>query len=294
MIQEGYLPVPGGMVWFRRAGNGSGVPLLVLHGGPGAASDYLNRLTELADDRPVILYDQLGGGRSEKPARPWRMDRFVAEVGAVRRMLGCARVHLFGHSWGGWLAQEYLLTAGTVGVASVTLASTSASLAEQLAELERLRAALPEDLTDTLRRYEASGELDHPDYRAAVLDFYQRHLCRLPDWPRELTDVVVAMADSPVYRELLGENELVVNGALRDWNRAADLPRITVPALVTVGRYDEITPRCAETLAAGLPDARLVVFENSAHMPHLEEPAAYLGALRQFLRATDSVPVEVT
>lgn len=286
--REGYLPVPGGMVWYRMVGSGSGTPLLVLHGGPGAASSYLANLGELGDDRPVILFDQLGGGRSEAPdaASLWRMDRFVAEVAAVRQMLGCARVHLYGHSWGGWLAIDYLLTSPP-GVDSVTLASASASLPEQMREVRALRAALPAATAATMRRHEASGDLAHPEYRAAVLEFYRRHLCRLPEWPPELTDVVARMGASAVYRTLLGPNELVVTGSLRGWDRTADLPRIRVPALVTVGRYDEITPACAQTLCRGLPDARLAVFEHSAHMPHLEEPVAYLSALRQFLRAVD-------
>lgn len=298
MNREGYLPVPGGMVWFRVVGDGPGRPLLVLHGGPGAGSDYLDALTGLSDDRPVILYDQSGGGRSGTPrGRRWRMDHFVRELAAVRQQLGGEWIHLYGHSWGGWLALEYLLSHGTAGVRSVVLASTSASLAEQIGEMRHLRAAAPAEIAEALQRYEESGELDHHEYRAAVIEFYQRHLCRLSPWPSVLTDVVASMAGSPVYRELLGVNEMVVTGTLRDWDRSADLHRLDLPALVTVGRYDEITPHCAETLSKGLPQGRLKVFEQSSHMPHLEERAAYLDTLRQFLRLAEapaavSAPVE--
>lgn len=286
--REGYLPVPGGMVWYRMVGDGPGLPLLVLHGGPGAGREYLDVLGALGDRRTVVFYDQLGGGRSEAPDLPslWRMERFTAELAAVRRMLGLHRVHLFGHSWGGWLALDYLLSRPR-GVAGVTLASTSASLPQQARELAALRAALPAELAEALDTHEACGEYDDPAYRAALVEFYQRHLCRLPVWPAQLERAMVGLAGSAVYRTMLGPNELVLTGSLRDWDRIGQLAAIDVPALVTVGRFDEITPACAETLRQGLPDARLRVFEASAHMPHLEETEAYLAELAGFLDACD-------
>jgi proline iminopeptidase len=293
LTTEGYLPVPGGMVWHRRVGAGPGIPLLVLHGGPGAGSGYLDPLAELADERPVVFYDQLGCGRSDRPTAPglWRMERFVKELTAVRRMLGLRQVHLFGHSWGGWLGIEYLL-GRPPGVVSVTLASTSASLAEHVRELAVLRAQLPPDTAAALERHEARGEYDHPDYRAALVEFYQRHLCRLPVWPPQLDRAMTQVGDSAAYQALLGPNELVITGTLRGWDRTTALPQITIPALVTAGRFDEISPACAETLSRGLPDARLRIFEQSAHMPHLEEPERCLAELRAFLSASENESVQ--
>jgi proline iminopeptidase len=114
---EGTISVPGGRVWYRIVGGGAaGTPLLVLHGGPGAPHDYLENLIALADERPVVFYDQLGCGRSERPDDPslWRVERFVAELAAVLQTLGLSRVNLLGQSWGTMLAVEYLLS-GTSG-----------------------------------------------------------------------------------------------------------------------------------------------------------------------------------
>jgi proline-specific peptidase len=291
-VRQGYLPVPGGMVRFWRVGTGGGTPLLVLHGGPGFGSDYLATLVGLAADRPVVFYDQLGGGRSEIPADEelWRLDRFVAELAAVRLLLGLSRVHLFGHSWGGWLAIEYLLT-NPAGVCSVTLASTSASVPEYLAGVATLRAELPGDLASALAVHEAREDYDAPQYRAALIEFSQRHLCRLPRWPPELERLM--LADSPVYRVMSGPNEMVVTGSLRTWDRTADLAAIGQPALVTVGRHDEMVPGCAETLRRGLPNARLQIFGDSAHMPHLEQTDDYLAGLAVFLAERDADPATV-
>ena len=81
-IREGYLPVPGGRVWYRMVGFGDAIPLLTLHGGPGAPHDYLEPLEGLADERSVIFYDQLGCGKSDQPNDPalWRAGRFVEEL----------------------------------------------------------------------------------------------------------------------------------------------------------------------------------------------------------------------
>ena len=66
--REGYVAVPGGRVWFKVVGTGPGTPLLLLHGGPGAPSYYLEPLSALGNERPVIFYGQLGCGRSDRPS----------------------------------------------------------------------------------------------------------------------------------------------------------------------------------------------------------------------------------
>ena len=113
---EGYIPFMGHKVWYRIVGDREEpgkLPLLVLHGGPGAPHDYLEPLEEMAaTGRRVIFYDQLGCGNSRLPEPApdlWTVPLFVDEVGVVRRALGLERVHLLGHSWGGILAIEYAL-----------------------------------------------------------------------------------------------------------------------------------------------------------------------------------------
>ena len=127
-IEEGKINLDGYQIWYRRVGNG-GIPLLTLHGGPGAGHDYLEPLERLATDRSVIFYDQLGCGKSDQPddRSLWQIERFVAEVNTVRQSLGLEQIHLLGQSWGGWLAIEYMLS-HPQGVVSLILASTSASL----------------------------------------------------------------------------------------------------------------------------------------------------------------------
>ncbi|MDX6570723.1 MAG: proline iminopeptidase [Gaiellales bacterium] len=284
-MSETGIDVPGGRVWYERLGGGSSTPLLALHGGPGAAHYYLEPFVErMSASRPVIVYDQLGCGESEKPDDPslWTIDRAVAELDAVRDALGLDRCHLFGQSWGGWLAIEYLCR-GATGVGGLILASTSASISQFTTEAARLIDALPEPHRTALQELGARGAFDDPAYLAAVDVFYRRHLCRLLPWPDAMQRTADELDGNQSYLTLNGPTEFDVIGGLRGWDRSADLGRIGSPTLVTCGAYDEITPACSETIAAGVADARLVVFENSAHCAHLEEPDRYAEVAEAFL-----------
>jgi pimeloyl-ACP methyl ester carboxylesterase len=184
----------------------------------------LETLETLAVDRPIVFYDQLGRGKSDRPDDPsrWRIDRFVAEVGAVRRGLGLEKVHVLGHSWGGWLMQ-----------------------------------------------------------------FMQRHLCRLDPWPDALERSGRNIEGTPVYEAMFGPNEFTVTGNLKEWDRTDRLHEIAVPTLITCGRSEGAGPSCAATLQRGIAGSRLQVFEHSTHMAHLEEPEEYARIIREFLRSVE-------
>ncbi len=132
------------------------------------------------------------------------------------------------------------------------------------------------------------GEYDTPEYGEAVMEFYRRHLCRLDPWPDAMTRSAKQLDGNQVYLTMNGPTEFDVIGTLRDWDRTADLGRISNPTLVTCGRFDEITPACSKTIADGIPGARMVVFEHSAHTAHLEEPDDYEACVADFLRGVDA------
>jgi proline-specific peptidase len=288
-MSTGMIDVPGGRVWYQRLGSGSATPLLALHGGPGAGHYYLDPFVErMSAHRPVIVYDQLGCGESEKPddVSLWTVDRFCAELDVVREALGLDECHLFGQSWGGWLSIEYLCR-GAEGITGLILASTSASTQQFMDEAAKLIDALPEPSRTALQELGAKGAYDDPAYMDAVDVFYHRHLCRLENWPPAMLRTAAELDGNQVYLTMNGPTEFDVIGPLRTWNREADLGKIASPTLVTCGRYDEITPVCAQTIAHGVPDARMIVFEESAHCAHLEEPDRYAAAAEEFLLVVD-------
>lgn len=289
MREEGHLDLRNGRVWYRRevrdGADADATPLLILHGGPGGASHYVEPLAEnMAAHRPTIVFDQLGCGRSDQPDDPslWTLDRACSEVDDVREALGLDTCHLLGQSWGGWLAIEYLCR-GTTGIDRVVLASTSASMPQFGEESRRLIGEMEPEYRDPLLRGLDEGTYDDPAFLDASMEFYRRHVCRLDPWPDALNRTVEEMDGNQVYLTMNGPNEFTLVGTLRDWNRIPDLGRIDRPTLMTVGYYDEITPACSETILAGVPDGRMIVFPESAHCAHLEEPEAYTAAVEAFL-----------
>jgi len=286
---ERYVEVPGGRVWVNVVGGGRRLPLLVLHGGPGAGHDYLESLSDLATDRAVVFYDQLGCGRSDQPDDPslWVVDRFVAEVEAVRRALKLQRYHLYGHSWGGWLAIEYLLRQPRE-VVSAVLASTGASATQFVAGTRHLRTLLPADVQQTLDYYEARNDFTAPEYLDAVNVFYANFFCRLDTYPEALLRSAANIDGNQVYATMNGPNEFVMTGNLKSWDRTAQLHRIKYPVLLTRGRYDEFTVDCTDTLEKHLPEVvDRVEFPNSAHMAMWEDRPAYMRTLGSFLSRCD-------
>jgi L-proline amide hydrolase len=288
--REGYVEHGGNRTWYRVVGEGSGgrEPLLCLHGGPGSTHHYFAPLERLAEDgRAVVLYDQLGCGLSDRPdGIEWDVGVFLAELAAVRDRLGLERVHLLGTSWGGMLALEHALS-GYGGLASLVLSSTLASIEEWVAEARRLRAELPADVVATLDRHEAAGTYDDPEYRAALDVFDDRYVRRGAIGRPEL-ELMKAGLGKESYRAMVGPNEWTDTGALRGWDVRDRLGEIAVPALVARGRYDMCTEPIAATLLRGLPDARAAVFEESSHMPALEEPERYLEVVGAFLREAET------
>jgi proline-specific peptidase len=286
-VEEGRIPFRGHETWFRSVGGGSGTPLLCLHGGPGSTHLSLTPLEELGDERRVVLYDQLGSGNSSKPSDPslWTVELFLAELSNVRDALGLDRVHVLGQSWGGMLAQEYALTQAE-GLMSLVLSSTLSSAALWREESLRLRAALPAEIRESLDAHEAAGTTDSPEYETAIFEFLHRHLCRLDPWP-PIVEETVRSTNLEVYNTMWGPSEAHPTGVLAGWDVTPRLGEIRVPALVMCGRHDEATPLQAETIAQGLPDAELVIFEESAHMATIEERERYLATVRAFLARVD-------
>jgi pimeloyl-ACP methyl ester carboxylesterase len=246
-MREGYVEWRAGRTWYAVDGEGDRTPLLCLHGGPGSTHHYFAPLLELADERPVILYDQLD---------------------ALRSTLSLERVHLLGTSWGGMLALEHALARQNT-LASLILSSSLASAEEWASEVERLYDAI---------------EID--DAAAAEKELEARHMYR-GDPERAEIRSMRASRSPVVYNAMWGPNEWTVTGALEGWDVRTRLKELHVPTLVVRGGHDLSTPLVSQTLVEGIAGAREVVLQDSSHMPVLEETERYLAVVRGFLHETE-------
>jgi proline-specific peptidase len=218
----------------------------------------------------------------------WTIELFVDELRIICRALGLERVHILGHSWGGQLAIEYALTQ-PVGLASLVLADTLASAPQWAVEAARLVSELPPVVQHTIQKHEAEGTTDSPDYREAMKVFSRRHagghINPKPEWVKQ---AFKKLENNEVYLTMWGPSEFCVTGTLKDWDITNRLGEIRVPTLVLCGRYDEATPALAETIHRGILGSELVIFENSAHFPHIEETEQYLQILDQFFSRVET------
>jgi proline-specific peptidase len=285
--REGMIAFRGYRTWYQIVGELHSVsgklPLLVLHGGPGFPHDYLEDLAGLADEgRAVVFYDQLGCGKSDHPDDPalWVMDTFVDEVTAVREGIGLDRVHLLGHSWGGWLALEYVLRRPP-GLVSLILASACASLPAFAAETKRLKESLPADVRETIDRHEAAGTTHDAAYVQATMAYYTQWVCRRVPFPEHVMRSFTNMREE-IYAIMQGP-EWNVMGNLKHWDVTERLGELDLRVLVTSGRHDEMTSALIKPLIEGIPGAKSVVFEDSAHLAMAEEPERYRRVVESFL-----------
>lgn len=295
-VHEGHLAFAGYRTWYRVIGEGEEAgkfPVLCLHGGPGATWHHMEPYQELAaEGRRVICYDQLGCGNSavteEHDPSMWTTELYLEEVALVRKQLGLGRCHVLGHSWGGMLGMAYAITR-PVGLVSLLVESSPACVPFWLTELAKLRADLPADVDDVLRRHEAAGTTDSDEYQDTMVAFYDRHVCRVRPYPKWLDRCFAGLNANPeVYYTMNGPSEFHVIGPLKDFDVTDQLGAIQVPTLLFCGEFDEVTPATVRQAHERIAASQFVVLPGCSHMGQAERPDLTLGLVRGWLAGVEA------
>ena len=285
--------VPGGRVYVRVNGrlDGPRLPVVMIHGGPGGThSAFLNALA-LADDRAVILYDQLDSGLSDHPNNPrnWTVDRFTDEVDAVRRAIGIPRWHVLGHSWGGTIALEYGARRPRE-LAGLVLASPLISTRSWIADANALRTQLPSAIQATLRKCDPPAKVTQSCEQATEV-FYSKFNRRDPatEAMKEYGRLHGGKGfNAELYNAMWGSSEFVATGTLKDYDGEPLLGKLDGPhTLFISGQYDEARPSTVGVFAARVTGADFAVVPGGAHGFLNDSPEEALGILRPWLRRQD-------
>lgn len=297
------LPVPGGRVYVRVNGDldaaiaGAGKPPIVMvHGGPGGThAGFLDALA-LADERAVILYDQLDSGLSDHPMDPgnWTVGRFVDELEAVREGLKIPHWHVLGHSWGGTVALEYGAR-GSPALASLVLASPLVSTHSWIADANLLRGDLPAAVQDQLTRCEGAGPSPSDKAFSAACDaatntFYAAFLTREPPSPahRAYRPAGDRGFNPVLYKTMWGTTEFSATGTLKAYDGEPLLDRLDGPrTLFMVGQYDEARPATTIAFSRRARGSELAVVPGAGHATFTDRPEETVVVLRQWLRRMD-------
>ncbi|HEY2071262.1 MAG TPA: proline iminopeptidase-family hydrolase [Rhizomicrobium sp.] len=280
--RSGMLSVPGGKVWWRRLGDGPKPPLVLLHGGPGMGHDYLLPLGSLAQGREIIFYDQLGCGRSDAPEEPqlYTIEQFATRLEVLREALKLPRIVLYGHSWGGILAIEYLASRKRLGVERLILSNALASARQANDGIFGLMSKMPGG--ERLVTLERGRDYGSPEYTTLANAFSDLHQCRADPKPPELEASIANAMQSPCVSIMAGGG-ITITGNLKNWDRRARLASFDMPTLIVTGEFDEIARDCHETMRDAIPGARLAVMPGCSHLLMSEAPVAYNTLLRNFI-----------
>jgi proline iminopeptidase len=281
---EGFIRVEGGRIWYHRVGSGSGTPLVLLHGGPGSCSYYLKPLLALSVDRPVIIYDQLGCGKSDRPTDTtlFTVGRYVRELQTLRDSLGLPEIHLLGHSWGAMLAEAYMAT-HPKGVRSLILSSPLVTTAQWEHDADSLLRALPDSMRDAIARHEADHTTSSPEYVSATKAYYGLYLSRTHSSPTADNDSSSAEFGRQVYEYMWGPSEFSSTGTLKTFDATSWLREVRVPTLFISGEFDEATPASTRNFSRLVPGADFVMIPGSGHMTTRDNPDALRSEIRAFL-----------
>lgn len=297
-IKEGRVCFNGLSTWYQVTGSpqSDGIPVILLHGGPGYPSFSMEPMEVLAkSNRAVVRYDQIGCGKSSLKDIPHDSSMFVVEL-FVRELetliaeLDLGEYVLLGHSWGGMLAIEFALTQ-PAGLRGLILYSTLASIVEFRVATEKLVATLPEEIQATIRRSRITNDTESPEFKAAEHEYNRRFVCRLDPLPDcvQLSEAALA-SDNEVYKVMAGGSEFDSGGAmtpLENWDVRPRLKEISVPTLCISGEFDEATPEVMGTVANGISGADWFLVPGASHSSHLETPDLFYPVVENFLNDLD-------
>lgn len=268
--------------------SGGGVPLVVVHGGPGMTHDYLLDLHVLSRDRMVLFYDQIGNGRSQPVGKPaaqfMSLSTMLAELEALLRHLGLDRDYLLmGHSAGGCVALEHALQRPQ-GLRGLILADAFASGMMMQDGMRAWLDDLPTAISAPLLADSSQPSYGQdPEFSAALGEFFSRHVCRVAP-PEHLLRTLAAASNLPeVQHKMMGKSLFDWTGELASWSVVERLEEIRIPVLAYGGRWDEAHPDCLDFIGRSIPNCRSFTFNSSSHLPHIEETEACIALIEDFI-----------
>ena len=282
-------------VWTKRIGNNPKIKVLLLHGGPGFPHEYLEAFDSYFPGAGIeyYYYDQLGSFYSDQPDEPdlWETPRFVEEVETVRKALGLGpdNFYLLGQSWGGILAIEYALKyqQNLKGLIISNMVG-SIPLYNEYATNVIFPQMDPAVLAE-IKKLEAAGDTENPRYMELLIpNHYEKHFLRIPaaDWPDPVKRAFKHV-NPKVYVPMQGPSELGASGKLANWDRMADLGKITVPTLTIGAKYDTMDPEVMKKMAGMVKRGRFLYCANGAHLAMYDDQKTYFEGLIRFIRDVD-------
>jgi proline iminopeptidase len=286
---EGFINVKGGKIWYCVKGEGSEIPIIMLHGGPGYPSYYLNPLMVLSEERPVIAFDQLGCGRSDRITDTTLMtvDSYIEQLKQLLSALKIKEYYLYGHSWGTMLGIDYYLKYPK-GVKALILASPCINITLWMKDADTLISMLPDSMQFFIKQNMKNVNPDSAKMNAALDYYYNSYYTRKQPLSADI-DSAHAQSGDNVYEYMWGKEEFFVSGTLRDYNRTGDLNKIKVPTLYITGEFDAARPNTVKYYQSLTPNSKFIVIKNAGHQTMHDNPKENIEAIRTFIHELEKI-----
>lgn len=284
-------------VWTKQVGNNPKLKVLLLHGGPGATSEYWEAADSYFPDAGIqyYYYDQLGSGKSDNPndERLWQVDRFVEEVEQVRIALGldASNFIILGHSWGGILGLEYALKYQK-NLKGLIISNMVSSIPDYISYAnEILGPQLPGEVLEKIKSYEQNEDYTNTEYLGLIEEYYYpKHVLRMDpsDWPNPVLRAF-ANLNYPLYLKMQGPSEFGVVGdaILKNWDRTNDLSFISIPTLTIGAEYDTMDPKAMEKMSKLVKNGKYLHCPKGSHMAMYDDQKTYFQGVISFLNTLD-------
>ncbi len=283
-MKEFFVETTAGNIWgcvFGKEKNG--IPILVVHGGPGFLT-MTETIEDFAEDRPVYFYNQLGSYRSDKAVdkEDYTLEHFVKELSEVRKKLGLQEVVLMGFSWGTALICSYMIQEQPTGVKGLILSGPILNADRWGKDQRENIKRMPQEVQTAIEEGERRSDFSEA-YEAAMMAYYQKHVCRIEPWPESLNEAFSKL-NMDVYMTMWGPSEFTITGKLKDFDVMDKVQTIDVPVLLTCGDMDEASPKTCKDYQLAFDNASLAVIPNSSHLHQVEQPEIYKLVVKQFLQ----------
>ena len=280
-------------VWTKRIGNNPTKKVLLLHGGPGANHQYFKSFESFFSNEEIeyYYYDQLGSTLSDNPQIDdlWTIEHYVEEVEQVRKALGLTKDNfiLLGHSWGGILGIEYALKYQD-NLKSLIVSNMVPSVPDYNDYANNVLALqLDPEILKEIRSYEAIKDYTNETYLGLIHEhYYPEHVMSRPldEWPEPVNRSFSKM-NYPLYLKMQGPSEFGVVGdaILKDWDRKADLPKLTIPSIGA--EHDTMDPKQMEWMANEVQNGSYLHCPNGSHMAMWDDSENYFNGLISYIKS---------
>ncbi len=270
-------------------------PLIILHGGPGSTANSYELLDPIADldKRPIIMYDQIGCGKSfvevENPNLFFKSELFIEELENLITKLKIKNYHLLGHSWGGMLAMLYLTKKKRCSCLSAIFSSSLASTATWSKETKRLLKYLSNKDIEIFNLAERGKNYSSEEYKIAYSHYVNNFI-----GPVDKTNLPECLKRAKIkgqesYLSMWGENEFTPSGNLKNYDVKKKLNKLNLPCLIISGTDDESTPLVNKEIYDSLKcPKKWILYPNARHMTYFDCNEQYIKDVIEFLNDVEN------